>query len=122
MRDWNTLWWREFRKKDYLTQQVTLSDSPFDWVAVTGRRRGNYFLLKYGHFHIKQGRPQDEDLSLDTVEKAGPLQPTASEASHDSDAKSGLRAGTVAISSDFAGFRNLHRREICGADSFDDRP
>jgi hypothetical protein len=91
-------------KKGYLAQQVTLTSGPFDWIAVTGRRRGNYFLLKSDHFHIKlQERSPDEDLPLDTIEKAGPLPRASSEAPRDSDsdAKTGLRTGTVSISSDF---------------------
>jgi hypothetical protein len=40
-------------KEGYLAQQVTLTNGPFEWIAVTGRHRGNYFLLKADHFEIK---------------------------------------------------------------------
>ena len=40
-------------KEGYLAQQITLTNGPFEWVAVTGRHRGNYFLLKADHFEIK---------------------------------------------------------------------
>ena len=33
-------------KDGYLAQQVTLTEGPFEWVAINGRQHGNYFLLK----------------------------------------------------------------------------
>ena len=32
-------------KEGYLTQQVTLTNGPFDWVAITGRRRGTSHIV-----------------------------------------------------------------------------
>jgi len=33
-------------KEGYTPQQITLTDGPLQWISVTGRRHGNYFLLK----------------------------------------------------------------------------
>ena len=40
-------------KEGYLTQQITISSGPFEWVGLTGKHHGNYFLLRSGHFNIK---------------------------------------------------------------------
>ena len=37
-------------KEGYTSQQITLTDGPLQWISVTGRRHGNYFLLKGDHF------------------------------------------------------------------------
>jgi hypothetical protein len=37
-------------KEGYTPQQITLTDGPLQWISVTGRRHGNYFLLKGDHF------------------------------------------------------------------------
>src|SRR5580704_4823206 len=38
----------QISKDGYLSQRITLTEGPFEWDAVTGRRHGNYFLLKSG--------------------------------------------------------------------------
>src|SRR5208282_1700944 len=40
-------------KAGYVTQQITIIDGPFEWVALTGKHRGNYFVLKSDHFDRK---------------------------------------------------------------------
>jgi hypothetical protein len=37
-------------KDGYTSQQITLTDGPLQWISVTGRRHGSYFLLRGGHF------------------------------------------------------------------------
>ena len=37
-------------KEGCTSQQITLTDGPLQWISVTGRRHGNYFLLKGDHF------------------------------------------------------------------------
>ena len=40
----------KIHKDGYATQQITLTDGPLQWISVTGRRHGTYFLLKGDHF------------------------------------------------------------------------
>src|SRR5579862_2757672 len=40
-------------KDGYLSQQVTVTDGPFEWTAITGRKRGTYFLIKARHFEVR---------------------------------------------------------------------
>ena len=40
-------------KDGYSPQLVTLTEGPLEWVSVTGRHQGKYFLLKAGHFEFK---------------------------------------------------------------------
>jgi hypothetical protein len=40
----------KIRKEGYTSQQITLTDGPLQWISVTGRRHGNYFLIKGDHF------------------------------------------------------------------------
>jgi hypothetical protein len=37
----------------YVTEQLTLTQGPFEWVALNGRHHGSYFLLKSASFTIK---------------------------------------------------------------------
>lgn len=91
-------------KDGYLPQQVTLTDGPFEWIAVTGRRRGNYFLLKSDHFQVKlQERVHDEEPSLDSPGNAGPLRPPPVEPAQLTQAKTAAKGATVSIGSDLPG-------------------
>jgi hypothetical protein len=40
----------KIHKEGYTSQQIPLTDGPLQWISVTGRRHGSYFLLKGGHF------------------------------------------------------------------------
>jgi hypothetical protein len=40
-------------KEGYAAQQITITDGPFEWVGVSGKRHGNYFVLKSDHFDMK---------------------------------------------------------------------
>ncbi|HWF39262.1 MAG TPA: PEGA domain-containing protein [Candidatus Acidoferrales bacterium] len=91
-------------KQGYATQQVTLTDGPFEWVAITGRRRGNYFLLKSDHFSIKLRELAGKDESATSpAEKAGPmlLPPPVAEKVAAETPKA--ETGSVTISSDTSG-------------------
>jgi hypothetical protein len=41
---------REAQNAGDTPQQITLTDGPLQWISVTGRWHGNYFLLKSDHF------------------------------------------------------------------------
>lgn len=62
-------------KAGYAPQQITLTDGPIEWIAITGRHRGNYWLFKTDHFDVQlQPLVEPGDDSLGTEERAGPLQ------------------------------------------------
>jgi hypothetical protein len=91
-------------KDGYLPQQITLTNGPFEWEAITGRRRGNYFLLKSSHFEIKldpisvgNSRPPE------TIGREGPMRPPAPGAGaafRPDEGKATSDIGSVAIGSD----------------------
>jgi hypothetical protein len=39
-------------KDGYTLQQVTLTDGPLDWVGLTGKKHGKYFVLRSDHFDL----------------------------------------------------------------------
>jgi hypothetical protein len=91
-------------KEGYLAQQVTLTSGPLEWIAVTGRHRGNYFLLKSDSFHVTLQRHEhaDENAALASVQGAGPIRPISVEPSSTADSSPGRRTGTLSITSDLA--------------------
>lgn len=67
-----------FTMPGYVTQEITLTDGPLVWVAVSGKRQGNYFVLKSDHFNIElEPRVKVTDAALeaspDARQNAGPL-------------------------------------------------
>jgi hypothetical protein len=102
-------------KDGYTTQQITISDGPFEWVAATGRHYGNYFVLKSDHFEMKLAPGAERAITWAGDASVGPLHPhtvTAalsdeSEKSHSVGAQSvgtgSVGTGSLAIASDPAG-------------------
>ena len=86
-------------KEGYLTRQVTLTDGPFEWVAVTGRHHGSYFLLKSAHFDVKLDPISYEAGTKDPLGIDGPLPPASSVAFQEGRGEAGADAGSVTISS-----------------------
>ena len=37
----------------YAASQINMTDGPIDWIAITGRREGTYYLLRSNHFSVK---------------------------------------------------------------------
>jgi hypothetical protein len=62
----------KIHKEGYTPQQVTLTDGPLQWISVTGRRHGNYFLLKGDHFTFQ----------LEQVSEASAKTPTPTPGGH----------------------------------------
>jgi hypothetical protein len=89
-------------KDGYATQQITITDGPFEWVAVTGRHHGNYFVLKSDHFEMKL-TPGAESATTTWAGDArvGPLHPhTATAAlSDDSEKPHSVSTGSVSAGS-----------------------
>ncbi len=40
-------------KDGYAAQQITITDGPYEWLSVNGKRHENYFVLKSDHFDMK---------------------------------------------------------------------
>ena len=94
-------------KEGYLSQQITLTNGPFEWVALTGRHRGNYFLLKANHFEVKLDPVSEGSRArAETAGDEGPMRPAyaAPRAEKPSDPRETHGAfGGVTVSSDPAG-------------------
>ncbi|MGA7639600.1 MAG: PEGA domain-containing protein [Candidatus Acidiferrales bacterium] len=88
-------------KDGYSTQQIALTEGPFEWVAVTGKHHGNYFLLKSDHFALKlepAGLSAGEAWPGD--DRVGPIHPHKVAAPLTQDANKSSGTGRVAIASD----------------------
>jgi hypothetical protein len=61
-------------KQGYTAKQVTLSDGPFDWIGLTGRKHGIYFVLRADHFEFKLDSTSElSGGALGDEEHPGPL-------------------------------------------------
>lgn len=87
-------------KDGYLGQQLTLTDGPFEWVAVNGRHHGNYFLLKSGRFDIKLDPIAFASAPVDTIGRDGPLHPASAASFREEDRATSSPSGAVTIVSD----------------------
>jgi hypothetical protein len=94
-------------KEGYLSQQITATSGPFEWVAITGRHRGNYFLLKSDHFEIRletvshgSGGPVETVGTDGPLRYASPPSPASNLAFRAQEQATHSAFGTVAIASD----------------------
>lgn len=90
-------------KEGYLSQQVTLTEGPYEWVSVNGHHRGNYFLLKSSHFEIKLEPVPAGGNAIETINKEGPLRQIHSATTPVNDVPTSQETGSVLISSDPSG-------------------
>jgi hypothetical protein len=62
--------------KGYAVKETTVTDGPFDWVSINGKRHGKYWLLTSDHFDIRlEPLAKPTEVSFEATEKAGPLRP-----------------------------------------------
>jgi PEGA domain len=88
-------------KDGYLTQQVTLTNGPFQWVAVNGRHHGNYFLLKSRRFDINlEPISYGDGGPVETIDGEGPMRPASIAALRPEDREAHAETGSVEIASD----------------------
>jgi hypothetical protein len=91
-------------KEGYAAQQITITDGPFEWIAVSGRHHGNYFVLKSDHFDMKLAPgAQIASATWAGDARVGPMHPHTVTAALSDDAEKTRGAGSVAITSDPAG-------------------
>ena len=62
----------KIHKEGYSEQKITLTDGPLQWISVTGKRHGSYFLLKGEHFAFQ----------LEQVSEASAKTPTPTPGGH----------------------------------------
>ena len=92
-------------KNGYGPQQLNLTEGPLEWIAVTGRREGNYFLLKSRHFeiHLEPGPAATHSNGEDSV-RSGPVRASETGVSgHPPNATNDGATGTVNIDSEPGG-------------------
>jgi hypothetical protein len=89
----------------YASQQITITDGPFEWLTVNGKRRGNYFVLKSDHFDMKLAAGAEAASATWAGDaRVGPMHPHAAVVAAVSDDPEKARGvGTLAILSDPAG-------------------
>lgn len=99
--------------KGYAPQQVTLAQGPFEWISVTGKHHGNYWLLKSDRFEVKlEPIAKSVDASFG-AEKAGPMHAHPGAATPASDASS-RESGSLSITCDPAGAEIYIDRKFIG--------
>jgi hypothetical protein len=87
-------------KDGFLTERLTLTQGPFEWVAVNGRHHGSYFLLKSGRFDIKLDAVSLASAPVETIGHEGPLRPAAAATVLAKDSDAHVPDGSVMIASD----------------------
>jgi len=75
----------KIHKDGYTSQQITLTDGPLQWISMTGRRHGSYFLLKGGHFTFQ----------LEQVSEANAKTPVAPPGGHSGAGASSEQSGAL---------------------------
>jgi hypothetical protein len=87
----------------YLSQQITMTEGPFEWVAVNGRHHGDYFLLKSDHFELKLDPVAYAGTPVETIGHDGPLRPALATSFRADQGQTGAQSGSVTIASDPTG-------------------
>jgi hypothetical protein len=93
-------------KDGYAAQQVSITDRPFEWLAVNGERRGNYFVLKSDHFDMKLAAGAETASTTWAGDaRVGPMHPQPVNAAMSDEGEKARVAGTgsLAVASDPAG-------------------
>lgn len=85
----------------YLTEEITLTNGPFDWVAVNGRHRGHYFLLRASHFEVRLEAAVSDNVSPpETIDGEGPMRPPSTSAFEAETQTAHEGFGTITVNSD----------------------
>ena len=90
-------------KEGYLPQQMTITSGPYEWIGITGKRHGTYFLLKSAHFEVRlEAIHEAETDALAPGARAGPLR-VRSEGRDSSVSGAGASTARVKIASEPSG-------------------
>jgi hypothetical protein len=85
-------------KDGYVLREITLTDGPFDWIGVTGKHHGKYYLLRADHYELKLEAVAVARES--GVGRVGPIHPHGTELREEGATG---ETGNVAIASDPVG-------------------
>ncbi|MGH9711809.1 MAG: PEGA domain-containing protein [Candidatus Acidiferrales bacterium] len=88
-------------KNGYAGQRLTLTSGPLEWVAITGRHHGKYFVLKSEHFDIKLEPASERGVgSMETNGREGPIHPHPAASTLPGSSEATAESATVQIESD----------------------
>jgi hypothetical protein len=91
-------------KDGYASQQITITDGPFEWLSVNGKRHGNYFVLKSDHFDMTlTARAEISSAASPGEQRVGPIQPQTVSTALKGESEKASGVGSLAIASDPAG-------------------
>jgi hypothetical protein len=90
-------------KDGYAWQQITITDGPFEWLTVNGKRRGNYFVLKSDHFDMTLTARAEIPSATSPEARVRPMHPQAVSAALSDESEKERGVGSLAIASDPAG-------------------
>ena len=88
----------KIHKDGYTSQQITLTDGPLQWISVTGRRHGSYFLLKGGHFTFQLEQVSEANAKTPVAPPGGHARAGASSEQSGAMMKASLEAAHTAAS------------------------
>lgn len=87
----------------YGAEQINMTEGPFQWTAVTGRREGTYFLLRSNKFDVNLAAGYEPSRNVGApTGRAGPMRPPAT-GSSDADDQDSSDTGNVLVTSETEG-------------------
>lgn len=81
-------------KGGYALQQIILTEGPLDWIGLTGKKHGKYFVLRSDHFElnlepVRANEPGVKNLGISAgSDLVGPIHPRGADAFVDANAGS----------------------------------
>jgi hypothetical protein len=89
----------------YAIEQLSMTEGPYEWIAVTGRHEGTYFLLKSNKFNVNLAAPSQSSTRsiIEPNGRAGPLPPAATAFSSDAGTQDDAETASVLITSETEG-------------------
>ncbi|HKQ88121.1 MAG TPA: PEGA domain-containing protein [Candidatus Acidoferrales bacterium] len=87
----------------YGTEQINMTDGPYAWTALTGRREGTYFLLKSDRFDVNLAAAYEPSRHVaGAYGHVGPM-PAAPQDSSDAEDQDAAETGNVLVTSETEG-------------------
>ncbi len=87
----------------YGAEQINMTEGPYEWIAVTGRREGTYFLLKSDRFAVNLAAAYEPSRHIAGVSShAGPM-PPAPQDPDDAANEDSTDTGNVLVTSETEG-------------------
>jgi hypothetical protein len=90
-------------KEGYATQQITITDGPFEWIAVSGKHHGNHFVLKSDHFDMKLAPGVESATTWGGDTGVGPVHPHTATAALSDNSEKSHASGPTSVGTQTAG-------------------